>query len=98
MSPKRLKLLDVIGELQSLKPDIGIVVAYGLLIPRELLEIPKYGFINMHPSDLPKWRGAAPIQRSIMAGDQNTAICIINMNEALDSGDILQALSHCEND
>lgn len=89
LTPERLKSYDNIKEFQSLNADIGIVVAYGLLIPKEFLEIPKYGFVNIHPSDLPKWRGAAPIQRSIIAGDQNTAVCIIKINTKLDAGDIL---------
>jgi methionyl-tRNA formyltransferase len=89
LTPKKLRTPDNIEQLKSLNPDIVIVVAYGLLIPKEFLKIPKYGFVNVHPSDLPRWRGAAPIQRTIMAGDKKTAICIMGMDEGLDTGDII---------
>ena len=87
--PRKLQTVKNIEYFQSLNPDIVIVAAYGLLIPKELLKIPKYGFINIHPSSLPRWRGAAPIQRTIMAGDNKTEVCIIKINEGLDTGDIL---------
>ena len=89
LTPKKLRTSDNIEQFKSLNPDIVIVAAYGLLIPKEFLEIPKHGFINIHPSDLPRWRGAAPIQRTIMAGDKKTAICIMKMDEGLDTGDII---------
>lgn len=89
LTPKKLKTPDAIKQFKSLNPDIVIVAAYGLLIPKEFLAIPKYGFINIHPSDLPRWRGAAPIQRTIMAGDKKTAICIMKMDAGLDTGDII---------
>ncbi|PIR34738.1 MAG: methionyl-tRNA formyltransferase [Alphaproteobacteria bacterium CG11_big_fil_rev_8_21_14_0_20_44_7] len=69
--------------------DMAIVAAYGLLLPKHVLQTPKYGCLNIHPSDLPRWRGAAPIQRTIMAGDKKTAICIMQMDEGLDTGDIV---------
>src|SRR3989344_4248443 len=75
--------------LRQLQPDIMIVVAYGLLLPPEVLAIPKRGCINVHGSLLPRWRGAAPIQRAIEAGDKKTGITIMQMNEGLDTGDIL---------
>ena len=89
LTPKKLKTPESIEQFKSLNPDIVIVAAYGLLIPKEFLELPKHGFINIHPSDLPRWRGAAPIHRTIMAGDEKTAICIMKMDEGLDTGDII---------
>lgn len=76
-------------ELKNLKPDLMIVIAYGLILPKAVLDIPKYGCINIHVSLLPKWRGAAPIQRAIEAGDTETGVSIMQMNEGLDTGDIL---------
>lgn len=69
--------------------DIIVVAAYGLLLPKHILESTKYGCINIHPSLLPRWRGAAPIQHTILAGDKETGVCIMNMTEELDAGDIL---------
>ncbi|WPX97223.1 Methionyl-tRNA formyltransferase [Candidatus Bandiella woodruffii] len=89
MTPKRLRDSENIEVFRSFAPDIVVVAAYGLIIPKEFLQIPKYGFINVHPSDLPRWRGAAPIQRTIMAGDTKTAICIMQMDEGVDTGDII---------
>ena len=86
-TPKILKEnYDEEQYLKKIKPDLGIVVAYGKIIPKNLLEIPKFGFINVHASLLPKWRGAAPIQRSIMNLDSETGISIIKLNENLDEG------------
>ena len=73
---------------KSINPDIVIVVAYGKIIPKKFLSIPKFGFINIHASLLPKWRGAAPIQRAIMNLDSETGISIMKINEELDSGPI----------
>ena len=69
--------------------DIAVVAAYGILLPKHILEKPKFGCINIHPSLLPRWRGAAPIQRMIMAGDSETAVCIMQMDQGLDTGDVL---------
>ena len=69
--------------------DIAVVAAYGILLPEHILNAPKFGCINIHPSLLPRWRGAAPIQRTIMAGDTLTAVCIMQMDKGLDTGDIL---------
>ena len=74
--------------LKKLNPDIAIVVAYGQIIPKEILGVAKKGFINVHASLLPKWRGAAPIQRSIMNLDQETGISIMKINDKLDSGPV----------
>jgi methionyl-tRNA formyltransferase len=76
-------------EFIQLKADIMIVVAYGLILPKIILGAPQYGCINVHASLLPRWRGAAPIQRSIEAGDTETGVTIMQMNEGLDTGDIL---------
>ena len=87
--PKNFKEPESIKQFKNLNADIAVVVAYGLLIPKAILDIPKYGCVNIHPSLLPRWRGASPIQRTIMAGDKITAVDIIQMNEGLDTGDIL---------
>ncbi|HVC37921.1 MAG TPA: methionyl-tRNA formyltransferase [Gammaproteobacteria bacterium] len=76
-------------QLVTLAPDVMVVAAYGLLLPPAVLEIPRYGCINIHASLLPRWRGAAPIQRAILAGDTHTGITLMQMNEGLDTGDML---------
>lgn len=78
-----------IDQLAALQPDIMVVVAYGLLLPQAVLDIPKLGCINVHASLLPRWRGAAPIQRSIAEGDRETGITIMQMDAGLDTGDML---------
>lgn len=75
--------------LKKLNPDIIIVVAYGKILPKEIIELPKYGCINVHASLLPKYRGAAPIQWSILNGDEETGVTIMQMDEGLDTGDML---------
>ena len=79
--------------IKKISPDLVLVVAYGKIIPKQFLDIPKYGFINIHASLLPKWRGAAPIQRSIMQGEEETGITIMKINKKLDSGPILKSFS-----
>ncbi len=78
-----------IDTLAALKPDILIVVAYGLILPPAVLDVPTYGAINVHASLLPRWRGAAPIQRAILAGDEETGITTMQMDKGLDTGAIL---------
>ena len=78
-----------IEQINSLDPDIIIVVAYGIILPSELLDIPKFGCINIHVSLLPRWRGAAPIEHAMLAGDVKTGISIIKISPKLDAGDIL---------
>ena len=73
----------------NFSPDVVVVVAYGQIIPKNFLNIPKFGFINIHASLLPKWRGAAPIQRAIMNGDKNIGVSIMQIKEKLDSGPVL---------
>ena len=85
--PKKLSFSDV-NNIKKLKPDVIIVVAYGLILPKNILAIPSCGSVNVHASMLPKWRGAAPIHRSIMNGDSTTGISIMKMVEKLDSGPI----------
>ena len=75
--------------LREFAPDLLVVVAYGLILPAEVLAIPKYGCWNVHASLLPRWRGAAPIQRAILAGDQQTGVCLMQMEASLDSGPVL---------
>ncbi len=87
--PKSLKSVAEQKIFASYKPDIAIVAAYGLILPQAILDIPKRGCINVHPSALPRWRGAAPLQRTIMAGDEETQLCIMQMQAGLDTGPIL---------
>lgn len=81
------------ADLAALKPDLMIVVAYGLLLPQTALDIPRLGCINVHASLLPRWRGAAPIQRAIEAGDPETGVCIMQMEAGLDTGPVLSRLT-----
>ena len=84
-----MKSEDTINLIKSLNPDIVIVVAYGKILPKQIIDMPKYGCINVHGSLLPKYRGAAPIQWSIINGDTVTGVTTMYMNEGLDTGDIL---------
>lgn len=87
--PPSLKNSEAQQQLANLNADIMIVVAYGLLLPQAVLDIPRLGCINVHGSLLPKWRGAAPIQRAIEAGDRETGICIMQMDAGLDTGPVI---------
>lgn len=87
--PKSLKDESTQQTLANLNADVMVVVAYGQLLPKIVLEAPKYGCLNIHASLLPRWRGAAPIQRAILAGDKQTGVGIMQMNEGLDTGNIL---------
>jgi len=88
-SPINLKDEEEFKYFNKLSPDIVIVVAYGKIIPKKILKIAKYGFINIHASLLPKWRGAAPIQRAIMNGDKKIGVSIMKIEEKLDAGPVL---------
>ena len=88
-TPKSLRNAEAQAIFQALNPDLAVVVAYGLILPKAILEIPKFGCLNIHGSLLPRWRGAAPIQRAIMAGDLETGITIMKMDEGLDTGPML---------
>ena len=92
--PQSLKNDEALAELTSLNADIMIVVAYGLILPKAILEAPRLGCLNVHGSILPRWRGAAPIQRAIWAGDEQTGVTLMQMDEGLDTGDMLH-ISHC---
>lgn len=95
LQPTELKAPDAQKILSDFNADVMIVVAYGLILPKMILEIPRYGCINVHASLLPRWRGAAPIQRAIEAGDSETGITIMQMDVGLDTGDMLLQKS-CE--
>lgn len=88
-TPISLKKEETQKAFTELGADIAVVAAYGLLLPEPILKACKYGCINIHPSLLPRWRGAAPIQRTIMAGDTETGVAIMQMDKGLDTGDIL---------
>lgn len=88
-TPASLKGAQEQEQFRAHGADAAVVVAYGLLLPQPILDAPKHGCINLHPSDLPRWRGAAPLQRTIMAGDMNTACCTMLMDAGLDTGDVL---------
>jgi methionyl-tRNA formyltransferase len=94
LQPLRLRgaesqLPDALERLREWRPDVIVVVAYGLILPREILQLPRYGCLNIHASLLPRWRGAAPIQRAIESGDEVTGISIMQMDEGLDTGAVL---------
>ena len=93
ITPSTLKQEDVFLQFKKLKPDLVVVVAYGLLLPERFLLTPKFGCINGHASLLPRWRGAAPIQRAIEAGDCKTGSCIMLMEKGMDTGPILSSKS-----
>jgi methionyl-tRNA formyltransferase len=88
-TPLTLKDPQAQADLKALAPDLIIVVAYGLILPKAVLDIPKYGCLNVHGSLLPRWRGAAPIQRAIMAGDATTGVTIMQMDVGMDTGPML---------
>ena len=88
-TPQNFKSFDIIKEIKNLRPDFIIVVAYGIILPKTVLDIPNFFCLNGHASDLPRWRGAAPIQRAIEAGDKTTAACAMIMEETLDTGPII---------
>lgn len=92
-TPLNFKNADDVKALKALGADIAIVVAYGLLLPKSVLEAFPKGCINIHPSALPRWRGAAPLQRTVLAGDKTTDICIMQMDEGLDTGAVLKRQS-----
>ncbi len=89
ITPKTLRDISAQKEFADFNADAAVVVAYGLILPQEILDGTRLGCVNIHPSLLPKWRGAAPIQRTIMEGDKETGVNIIKMDAGLDSGDII---------
>jgi methionyl-tRNA formyltransferase len=86
--PVTLKDPDAVDHLSSLEPDLMVVAAYGLILPQAVLDVPRRGCLNVHASLLPKWRGAAPVQRSILAGDNETGVCLMQMEAGLDTGPV----------
>ncbi len=88
-SPKSLKTPEVQAAFAELKADVAVVAAYGLILPRAVLDMPRFGCINIHASLLPRWRGAAPIQRAILAGDTLSGVTIMQMEAGLDTGPML---------
>ena len=93
--PKSLRNEESQTELTALQADVMVVVAYGLILPKAVLDAPRLGCLNVHGSILPRWRGAAPIQRAIWAGDKQTGVTIMQMNEGLDTGDMLHKV-YCD--
>jgi methionyl-tRNA formyltransferase len=98
LQPERLRaddpqLASTLVALESWRVDVLVVVAYGLLLPNAVLQQPRLGCLNIHASLLPRWRGAAPIQRAILAGDRTTGVCIMQMNQGLDTGDVWRQAS-----
>lgn len=93
--PKSLRNEEVQTELAALNADVMVVVAYGLILPKAVLDAPRLGCLNVHGSILPRWRGAAPIQRAIWAGDTQTGITVMQMDEGLDTGDMLHKV-YCD--
>ncbi|HEX4638963.1 MAG TPA: methionyl-tRNA formyltransferase [Chthoniobacterales bacterium] len=89
LQPEKIKHPEAIEQIRALAPDLIVVMAYGQILPRDVLEIPKIACLNLHASLLSRWRGAAPIQAAIAAGDVETGITVMYMNEGLDTGDIL---------
>jgi len=88
LQPPTLRDDAVVAELKALQPDIMIVAAYGLILPQSVLDIPVVGCLNVHASMLPRWRGAAPIQAAILAGDEQTGVCLMSMTAGLDCGPV----------
>jgi methionyl-tRNA formyltransferase len=89
LQPPTLRAPDAQAELAALKPDLMVVVAYGLILPQVVLDIPRLGCINSHASLLPRWRGAAPIQRAVQAGDAQSGVTVMRMEAGLDTGPML---------
>ncbi|MEM6889309.1 MAG: methionyl-tRNA formyltransferase [Pseudomonadota bacterium] len=87
--PISLKSADALSDVAALNADLAVVVAYGLLLPQAILDTPTRGCLNIHASLLPRWRGAAPIHRAVMAGDSETGVCVMQMEAELDAGPVL---------
>ena len=88
LTPSTLRTPEALDEFRSHQADVAIVVAYGMLLPKDILDAPPLGCLNLHASLLPRWRGAAPIQRAIMAGDPETGVAVMKMAEGLDTGPV----------
>jgi methionyl-tRNA formyltransferase len=88
IQPTKMRDGSLLEALRPLDLDVAVVVAFGRILPKELLELPRLGCLNVHASLLPRWRGAAPIQRAVLAGDHETGVCIMQMDEGLDTGPV----------
>ncbi|MCI8452735.1 MAG: methionyl-tRNA formyltransferase [Eggerthellaceae bacterium] len=86
LTPRTLRTPEAAAELAALAPDVVCVAAYGAILPKEILDVPPFGCLNVHGSLLPRWRGAAPIERAILAGDEEAGVCVMEMEEGLDTG------------
>ena len=89
IQPKKVKDEKIIKKIKEINPDLIVVVAYGKILPKEIIDIPKYGIINVHSSLLPKYRGASPIHSAILNGDMESGVSIMYIEEGLDSGDVI---------
>lgn len=88
LTPRTLRDESIVRELDALHPDLMVVAAYGLILPQAVLDVPRRGCVNVHASLLPRWRGAAPIQAAILAGDEDTGACLMQMGPGLDDGPV----------
>jgi methionyl-tRNA formyltransferase len=88
--PESLKTKEVFDKLKNTDPDLILVVAYGLLLPKDILELPKFGCVNIHASLLPRWRGASPMEHAIMSGDKNIGVSYMEMSQGLDEGPVYE--------
>lgn len=91
VTPKTLRTPEAVAAFAAFRPDVAVVAAYGLILPKAILDIPPKGVLNLHASLLPRWRGAAPIERAIMAGDTETGVMVMRVEEGLDAGSIALA-------
>ena len=100
MQPTKVRTPEFAGELRALEADVAIVIAYGRILPKAVLDAPRLGCLNLHASLLPRWRGAAPIQWATLSGDRETGVCLMQMDEGLDTGAVLAKTSRSigEND
>lgn len=92
IAPRKMKDGTLAAQLQTYDLDVAIVVAFGRILPPDILALPRHGCINVHGSELPRWRGAAPIQRAVLAGDTHTAVAIMQMDEGLDTGPVYRTV------
>jgi methionyl-tRNA formyltransferase len=93
LQPDRLKTPDFLDAFSAMAPDLGVVAAYGKILPEALLRVPRLGLINVHASLLPRWRGAAPVERAVMAGDSRTGVTIMRIVRELDAGPMVDAIA-----
>src|ERR1044072_2833802 len=91
LTPKTLKTPEALQEFRAHKADAAVVVAYGMILPQAILDAPRLGCFNLHASLLPRWRGAAPINRAVMSGDAETGVMVMKMDVGLDTGDVAMA-------